>query len=442
VNDALPILAFFVTQVVGPNLSRASAINGYHEFYNGSVTQAWIAPDVCHRDGSCQHHYTCDHEQIDHPATYDSKGNMTSPPWTEDIYHQCPYTKRELAYVLDTNIGKTVVIARGYFDAHPQAWRDSRDVPDDVPRQPPVRWLKARDDLARGLSDPVTGVFLYANYILASDSNLYKDYDGSIKRYKQAGMIPSHTGNRGGDMLYDYGMRADKVQVVGGLRLSNLSTWQDRLMRFNAALGSTLQGDMHIVLVPANKVSDPDEYITALKASWTRLGKWSISKNGIILVLGASPDGKTVIWSRAATGMPYGNGEMLEALKLQLNPMPLDPTVLLGQVTANVRQVGDKLEVKYDPTSSGAIGQIVFTKFPFARACMKCTSKGDKGTGYVDLKDLVPITTGAKILMFCIVLFLSLLFWAAMAMFDPFNAIIPSGSNPQWLKQRKPFSRY
>src|SRR5512146_1164371 len=116
-------LGVLVTLWIGPSLARNSAINGYHEFYNGSVTEPVVLTDTCSRDGSCEHHYTCDHEEIYHPAVYGSKGEVISAAYTEDVYHQCPYATRELSYVLDTNIGKTITIATGYFEAHPQEWR-------------------------------------------------------------------------------------------------------------------------------------------------------------------------------------------------------------------------------------------------------------------------------------------------------------------------------
>jgi hypothetical protein len=60
---------------------------------------------------------------------------------------------------------------------------------------------------------------------------------------------------------------------------------------------------------------------------------------------------------------------------------------------------------------------------------MKCKGANDKGVGYVDLKDFVPISTGAKILMFGVVLFLSCLVWSAMVLFDPFGSDQGSSGN-------------
>lgn len=424
------VAAFLATVVVGPSLARESAIEGYHEFWNGSVTKPVVLTDECHRDGSCQHTYTCDHEEIWH-TTYNSKGEP-SGGYYEDVYHQCPYATRELSYALETNIDKTFTIASGYFEAHPQEWRSGGGIPGDVPREPPERWATAKADLEKGLSDPVTKVNEYENFILASDSELYEEYEGGIERYQKAGLLPKHTAHLDeSNMLFDYDMQAQKVQAVGGLKLSNLGEWQNRLMRLNAALGVDLQGDMHIVLVPADKVSDPDEYITALKAYWTSLGKWSISKNGIILAIGVSPNGKTVEWSRAQTGMPEGNEEMLTALELRLREQPFDPNVLLGDVSTSIREKGDETEVVYDKNSGGAIGNIVFNEFPFARACMKCESEGDKGGGYVALRNQVPITTGAEVEMITVVVFITLILGALMYFYDPFGLLFGSSDEEE-----------
>ena len=85
----------------------------------------------------------------------------------------------------------------------------------------------------------------------------------------------------------------------------------------DAALGSTLQGDLHLVIVDAKKISDPDNYSNALVAYWLspKFGKDALSKNGIVVVLGTS-DGKTVDYTYAAgadllTGQTVGHNQSL-----------------------------------------------------------------------------------------------------------------------------------
>ena len=428
-------VAMIVTMWIGPSLSRNSAINGYKEFYNGSITQARVVPDICQRDGSCQYSYQCDPYQVkvvDRAAYTDSNGNYHSEQsHYETRYHDCPYVTRELDYVLDDSIGRSITIGDNYFESNPQPWRGGRSIPGDVPREAPARWVTAKQNVEAGMSDPVTGVFKYANFILASESDLYKKYSGSIAKYQKASLLPKHTDKLGDDVLYDYGMQATKLQAVGGLKVGNIPRWNDRLMRLNAALGSDLQGDMHVVLMPASKVSNPDDYITALKAYWTSLGKWSISKNGIILAIGVNADGKTVEWSRAATGMPQGNGAMLTALSLRLNQTPFEPDALFGNVPTSVYNNGKKLKVKYNHNAAGLVGKTILVDFPYKRPCMKCEDAGEAGVGYVELKDLVPIKTGAKIFMFFIVLFLSLGIWWVLLSYDPLSYVITTSNKPE-----------
>lgn len=428
-------VAMIVTMWIGPNLSRNSAINGYKEFYNGSVTQARVVPDICQRDGSCHYSYRCDPYQVevvDRAAYTDSNGVYHSEQsHYETRYHECPYVTRELDYVLDDSIGRSITIGNNYFESNPQPWRGRRSIPGDVPREAPARWITAKQNVEAGMSDPVTGVFKYANFILASESDLYEEYSDNIAEYQKSSLLPKHTAKLGDDVLYDYSMQATKLQAVGGLKVANISQWNDRLMRLNAALGSDLQGDMHVVLMPASKVSNPDDYIAALKSYWMSLGKWSISKNGIILAIGVSADGKTVEWSRAATGMPEGNGGMEEALKSRPKGVPFSPNVLFGNVSTSIHKNGKKLKVRYDHNSAGLVGKTILIDFPYKRPCMKCEDAGDEGTGYVELKDLVPVKTGAKIFMFFVVLFLSLGIWWALLRLDPFSYVITTSKKPE-----------
>jgi hypothetical protein len=424
---AVTVVAFIVTLWAGPGLAQQSAIGGYKQFYNGSVTQVYSVVDTCRRDGSCAHHYQCDpyQEKVVTQVAFTDSNNVyhSEVSHYETRYHSCPYATKEIDYVIADSIGRTIAVGRNYFEANPKAWRGSRSVPSDVPRDPPERWVLAKQNLEAGKSDPVTAVREYANYVLSADGELYKQYDGSVEQYQKAGLLPKHTLNLGRDVLYDHGTQAAKLQAVAGAKLNDPQKWQDRLMRFNAALGSDLQGDMHVLVVPAIKVSDPDNYVSAVKAYWTRLGKWSIAKNGIILVIGVNDDASVVEWSRAATGMPGGNGEMIAALNMQLGKLDFTPENLFGEVKAAVRKDGKKFKVAYD-YGSGVIAKIVFSDFSFKRACMVCEDKDDAGVSYVGLKDLVPVSTGAKILMFFVTMLLSGLVWAAMAVFDPFSMIV------------------
>src|SRR5262249_8758701 len=150
-----------------------------------------------------------------------------------------------------------------------------------------------------GNPGPVTAREDYDNYILASQSSILHKFSGSIDQYKKDGVLPkiSH------DILSPY--YASRVYFVG---VNPPGDWQWYINKYDAALGVSLQGDLHLVIVDANKVGSPDDYSQALIAYWQsqEFGKDALSKNGIVVVVGTK-DGQTVAWARAGTGMPVGN---------------------------------------------------------------------------------------------------------------------------------------
>lgn len=406
------LVGIMVTAVWGPSIARASESHGFHQFYNGSLVSAQVSHDACSRDGSCEHDYDCDPYIVAVQHTYtDSKGNIHSYTTYETRYHSCPYVTDEDTYTVTDSLGRTTTIANHIFQANPVAWRSGHGIPGGVEEGVPAEWANDRQRLAAGDAPPVTMENDYTNYILPSDSTL-KSFSANIRRYQTLGLIPPYVQTK--NPLYDYNTQARKV-VVAGLTVPNLAVWQDRLMRFNAALGMERQGDLHLLIVPASKIGNPDDYTAAVRASWLNgLGKWGFPKNGIMVVLGVTDDGKTIQWARAKTGMPIGNGEMLTAISFQLQGKPFDPDVVLGKITGQVH--GSTVTYTH---GKGLLDSIVFTQYPFLRACMNCKDKGDHGTSYVYLKSDIPVSGGAKVAMFFIVLAISLALWAVALFFNP-----------------------
>ena len=199
----------------------------------------------------------------------------------------------------------------------------------------------------------------------------------------------------------------------------NAATWQDRLMRFDAAFGTLKQGDMRVVALRASALPPgitPEDYIRALKAHWqSDFGKNAFPKNAVVLVLAVDDSGQNITWARAETGMPIGNHEMLTSLMLRLRDQPFDPDTILGTTTASVTG-GDKPKVTYQ-TGTGIVPQTVMNDFPFRRACMGCTDKSEKGQqGFVDLKSLIPISGmaifwTALILLACAAILIAIAMW-------------------------------
>jgi hypothetical protein len=145
------------------------------------------------------------------------------------------------------------------------------------------------------------------------------------------------------------------------------------------------QGDLHLVIVDANTVTDPDNYMGALMAYWESpaLGKDALSKNGIAVVVGTK-DGKTVAWARAATGMPAGNEMMILDIQNKLVGVPLDTDSIMGHPTVNLATH------KWSNTSSALEQTVLWGQDAFVRVHMgKLTDKGASGYAYL-LREIVP----------------------------------------------------
>jgi hypothetical protein len=195
--------------------------------------------------------------------------------------------------------------------------------------------------------------------------------------------------------------------------------WQEALRRFNAALGSKLQGDLHAVVVNSARVSDPHDYLKALRAYWLsgHFGKSAIAKNGIILVVGTT-DGQTIDWAQAATAMPYGNNVMLQAMQNNLAPVagvkqPLTPQHVFGEphtvITAATKPgAHDNVQVTLS-TPRGVLEQTMFEFAPYLRPCMVC-AKG-QGVGYANLVEKIQPSLGWDFAMIGIICAFALVYW-------------------------------
>ena len=134
------------------------------------------------------------------------------------------------------------------------------------------------------------------------------------------------------------------------------------------------------------------DYLNALQAYWLNgLGKRAFAKNGIMLVLAVDDTASNIVWSQAATGMPVGNGAMLQELSIEMRDMPFTVESVFGHTTGTVTIKDAKPKVVYR-LGDGAVPRIVLNKFPFKRACMGCEDEGEKGqTGYVSLSTELPL---------------------------------------------------
>ncbi len=407
---------------IGYNIAQEQAATGYLEYLNGSLKEPQSKVTICSRDGSCRHCYDCDPYQVQETyyesktETYtdtctrtDSKGKTSTYSCTKTRtvqvpktrwvtrYHSCPYATQETAYWLPDSFGRTVWSESGYLDANPVPWRQGKAIPDNFPRGAPPIWANANRNYDAGDPDPVVKEHAYTNYFLASQETQLKAYSDKIDFFRGKNLLVDHTVGVRQDFTVD-GYKAAKFVVAGGLTVSNSDAWQAALGRLNSRLGNEREGDLHVVAVSTQDVSQAlsFDFANAHLAYWQGrdYGNVGLSKNGIALFVGIDLGTNTVAWSIAKTGIPEGNGAMLSALA-NLKGTTFEPKALLGSPHANTSGEG---RPKFDPTAPmGAVEQIVIKDYPFKRPCMDCADQGDTGSGYVYLKSSAYISTGAKV---------------------------------------------
>lgn len=380
-----------VTAWVGTKIAVSSQVT-YNENWGGFELHARWQRIPCHRDGNMKHSYKGDPyqyvwytDETEEVGTGKNRHTVHKRVRHEETrYHDIPYTSEEWTFTIDTTLGEYVIADRNLPD-NPDNYRYRVLVPvysSEFPASEigtPGFWVAARDRLSRGDPGPVTARREYANYILASQNTILRRFNDSIGKYQTMGMLPAI--NRG---IYNFYF-ADRVYFVG---LQVPGDWQSAINRFDGALGTTLQGDLHLVIVDANKVTDPDNYAGALFAYWqsAAFGKDALSKNGIVVILGTK-DGETVAWARASTGMPEGNEALLVDIQNNLKGAKLDPGSILGHPQATV--VGDSVRIAHlDP--QGALEKELWGAHRFTRVHMgKPGQPGNVGYSYL-LREIEP----------------------------------------------------
>jgi hypothetical protein len=281
----------------------------------------------------------------------------------------------------------------------------------------PPFWQAANDRITADNPGPVTRRMPYDNYILASQYTILRDFSGAIQGYLDRNLLPPVV----------YGVRdyyyADKVSFVG-YTPEDPQDWELALMYFDAALGDELKGDTHIVIVDANSVTNPDEYIIALKAHWqdpTVFGDNSLSKNGIIVVVGTL-DGQTVAWARGTTGMPLGNELMEVSIREDLDGTPLTPDAVIGRISGEfyIRESDGKTKVR-GLHGTGVLETILWGRgdpnTKFVRVSMTANDADDVGTGFLYLDSEIQPTPDQKRNIEIGVFVISLFVWIGAAAF-------------------------
>lgn len=391
--------------LLGSAIAKGQAMT-YHEYWSGLEEKASVKTITCERDGSCRHTYDCDHYTVtvtktrSVPAGRDSNGNTKYRTETyteqEDRYHSCPYVEAEYTYTVEDTMGETYTMGSHWFPAEPERHRwtgrghnrprwgfGMPALPKKVSAGEPRAWAAAKARLDAGNPGGTTKRHKYKNYILASTEDIYAKHSDAIDGFKAEGLLPAVQTE-----VYDE-YRSDKVYFVGE-KPAEASAWLEEAQRLNGYLGSERQGDLHVVVVTSPAVTDVDSYTQALEAYWQseELGRDTLSKNGLALVLKLDPTAATVEAARAFTGMPMGNEALVQ----------------------NLQNVAGAAATPALLTKSGPVGDLLLAEEEgFTRVEMQ---------DYEYLADSVRVGLGAQLLIFFVGLLLSMGVWAIMFAVD------------------------
>jgi hypothetical protein len=437
---AIAVTAIFL--VIGPSvawlgwkIARDNAVT-YNEYQNGWELKAIKTDIPCTRDGSCVHDYSCDPYvvMVSYSCNCDSKGDCSTCYRPETRYHSCPYVDVESDYTIKTTLGEYIIGShRLPYDPQKHRWRKNKVVSQNVidyagTGEPPF-WTCAKERLNQGKPGPATARHTYENYILASDRTILKQYSSQIESYKKLNLLPMIVHDTS-EFYY-----AKKVYTIGFN--TDLSPWSNAVMYINAALGSELQGDLHLVLVQNDIINrDPDTYSIALRVYWLNkevFGRNTLSKNGIVVVLGTN-DGKSVAWARAFTGMPIGNEVMISTIQDRLKGLPFTPENTVGII----RGWFDHDAIK-SAHSSGALDNILWglngPETKFQRYSM--SGKTGIGSGFLYLRNDIQPSTTAKVWISIVVFLVSGIVWIIVAYTgDDYSKSKRNQSNLHWRRSR------
>lgn len=386
----------------------------YNQYLNGWETAAVAVPIKCSRDGPCSWDYNCDPYIVMVSYSCGTEKQPRTCQRAETRYHDCPYVKVETNYYVQTTLGQvTIATHRFPVNADAHRWRASERIPADVIQNAgegePAVWAAVNRRITVGFPGPVTMRNSYDNYILASDRTILRQFTKQIADYSKAGLLPKLNTN----VVFPY--FADKMYFVG-FRPQSGAQWQEELAYLNAHLGFTLQGDLHVVAVLADKVKDPTDYATALKAHWQDIdtyGRDSFAKNGILVVIGT--DGLNVKWAKAATGMPVGNSALTVAIENHLKGIAFEPEILIGHL---------RRALPHAPVGAyfvkGAIADAVLGTTDKSTRFKRVSMSGkDGGVGFLYLARETPVPTSKQIGVLVLALIFSSVVWLAGAIIAP-----------------------
>ena len=395
----------------------------YQEYLNGWETGVQKETIACTLDGGCRYTYDCEpYEEMEVYSCDCGKNGCSTCTRMVTKYHSCPYEDAEYNYYVNTTLGSYTIATHRFTDypmshrwddgnGHPYSDSMSQTIVDEAGIGDPLFWVAVKLRVDSGKPGPVTRFNRYKNFILASDTTILKQYSEAVGKYKRWGLLPGIKTN-----IYNF-YYADKVYFVG--TYDNEQEWQERLSYFNAAFGSDLHGDLHLVVVSDKRVIDnPDEYTNALHSYWSDkniFDRHALPKNSIVVVVGVM-DNK-VKWARGFTGMPLGNEEMLVGIQSGLKGVGFATNTVVGSIGGVPRfPHGTAINTSH---GSGVLEKVIFgiaeKRLAFKRVSMEAKNKANAGTGFAYLMREVEISKQNKVIIAIGTGFLSCLVWIVFA---------------------------
>jgi hypothetical protein len=387
----------------------------FNEYWNGFETATRLDVQGCERDGSCRNTYSCDPYTVVEIEFYtDSEGKSQSRMVTRTKYHSCPYSSEETSYYVDTTLG-SYTIGSNLMTGTP--YRGGMGIPQGQVLSAPAFWTEAKTRVDAGNPGPVAKVATYKNYLLASESTIFKRYSNRIDEFRASNLLPDPTSGISG--FYD----ASKAYFVGvDPKQVDIEEYSKDVAALSASFGTFLQGDLHVVFVDAESVGDPTDYGNSLMAYWQshELGKNALAKNTMVVVIGVEsyvapaleealdpamptipvpiplplpenddsatlitpiiPEGAGVVaWAKTYTGMPLGNESLITEVESNLKGEVLDGN-LLGRPSYDIKNA-TMVE------SDGVLENMLFGKNKFERVSMSALDENDSGSGFGYLSD-------------------------------------------------------
>jgi len=393
----------------------------FHEYWDGWEQNTEIETIDCYRDGPCKWEYDCDPYivMVECNCRYVNSGSGSNQTSTRECdqcpetrYHDCPYVEQEFDYTVNTSVGDFTIDSNRFPD-NPQQhrWRESESIPNSVINSAgtgiPKFWEEVRKRIQEKSPGPVTVRKPYLNYLYASEQTILKEFSAEIEDFRKKGLLPNFQKN-----VYSF-YYADKVYFIG-LNSVDKKKWQEMLNYFNAALGSSLQGDLHLVITDNKDIAaNPDNYTLALKAYWQNIeihGKDALSKNAIVVICVVT-DNK-ITWARSFTGMPLGNEMMTTKIDNLLRGVELKPEIVIGDMKGKFNLSKIKKE-----GNTGLLEDLIFglsdTSTRFKRISMSAQDTRDNGKGFTYLASEIQPTTLQKILIYIGTFFFCSLGWVA-----------------------------